>query len=277
MNGPGISSFLSSPVGNGILITAGVALAVWVVAHFSAEQHTNLKRPRYRTLPLMIMVAMACSSLFLMFYALAFRATDFVTTGPAPTGADPTTGARLAPITIAAGLFGGVLFIAFTVLKYRSHVQADEKLAIDQKTAKLQTAEHFSERFAQAAEMLGSEKTATRMGGVYALAALADEWTENRQQCVDLLCGYLRTPIQWMIDARSGQAKEGGVQLPPSPATPLVMIPRPENSNAVNPRYIEGYREERREIATQYSMGSAVDEVAVRKAIASSIARGTRR
>jgi hypothetical protein len=31
---------------------------------------------------------------------------------------------------------------------------------------------------------------------VYALAGLADDWPENRQTCVDVLCAYLRMPYE---------------------------------------------------------------------------------
>jgi len=31
---------------------------------------------------------------------------------------------------------------------------------------------------------------------VYAMAGLADDWAENRQTCVDVLCGYLRMPYE---------------------------------------------------------------------------------
>jgi hypothetical protein len=54
-------------------------------------------------------------------------------------------------------------------------------------------------RYAKAAEQLGNPAAAVRLAGVYALAALADDWHEagNFQQqvvCVDLLCAYLRMP-----------------------------------------------------------------------------------
>ena len=32
--------------------------------------------------------------------------------------------------------------------------------------------------------------------GVYAMAVPADDWPENRQTCVDVLCGYLRMPYE---------------------------------------------------------------------------------
>jgi hypothetical protein len=53
----------------------------------------------------------------------------------------------------------------------------------------------LNERFATAAEELGEDKPpAVRLAGTHALAGLADDWPENRQTCVDILCAYLRLP-----------------------------------------------------------------------------------
>ena len=67
--------------------------------------------------------------------------------------------------------------------------QLDRTLA-EQRTRTL------NERFATAAGQLGSDKPAVRLAGVYAMAGLADDWEENRQTCVDVLCGYLRMPYE---------------------------------------------------------------------------------
>lgn len=39
----------------------------------------------------------------------------------------------------------------------------------------------LNERFATAAEQLGSDKPAVRLAGVYAMAGLADDWGENQE------------------------------------------------------------------------------------------------
>jgi uncharacterized protein YjbI with pentapeptide repeats len=67
--------------------------------------------------------------------------------------------------------------------------QLDRTLA-EQRTRTL------NERFGAAAEQLGSDKPAVRLAGVYAMAGLADDWEENRQACVDVLCAYLRMPYE---------------------------------------------------------------------------------
>ncbi|MER5950315.1 hypothetical protein ABT127_30145 [Streptomyces sp. NPDC001904] len=46
----------------------------------------------------------------------------------------------------------------------------------------------------QADTQLGHEQAAVRLAGVYAMARLADDWSEQRQVCVNVLCAYLRMP-----------------------------------------------------------------------------------
>ncbi|MEV6065833.1 pentapeptide repeat-containing protein [Nocardia sp. NPDC052001] len=54
----------------------------------------------------------------------------------------------------------------------------------------------FAELFGAAASQLGNSDVAVRIAGVYALAGVADEFSVRgrRQQCIDVLCGYLRLP-----------------------------------------------------------------------------------
>ncbi|MEV0582757.1 pentapeptide repeat-containing protein [Nonomuraea sp. NPDC050310] len=44
--------------------------------------------------------------------------------------------------------------------------------------------------------MLGSDSPA----GVHALSALADDWEDERQMCIDVLCAYLRMPPEPNLD-----------------------------------------------------------------------------
>ncbi|MCX4094274.1 pentapeptide repeat-containing protein [Nocardia sp. alder85J] len=56
----------------------------------------------------------------------------------------------------------------------------------------------FAELFGAAARQLGDPDAAVRMAGVYAMAGVADEFATpgRRQQCIDVLCGYLRLPYE---------------------------------------------------------------------------------
>jgi hypothetical protein len=47
-------------------------------------------------------------------------------------------------------------------------------------------------RFTSASDQLGNASAAVRLAGVYAMASLADDWIEQRQTCVNVLCSYLR-------------------------------------------------------------------------------------
>ena len=80
-------------------------------------------------------------------------------------------------LTIAAGVGGAVAL----VVAYRKQGLAERHAFLD--------------RYATAAEQLGSSSATVRLAGIYALANLADQWEEQRQQCVEVLCAHLR--LQW--------------------------------------------------------------------------------
>ncbi|WP_433295321.1 pentapeptide repeat-containing protein [Actinoplanes sp. CA-030573] len=111
--------------------------------------------------------------------------------GTAPTGATSagtlTVAERLDAVKIVLAVVGGIGAIVVLTAGYRK--QRNEDVA-----AYWEETKAFSDRFAKAAEMLGNDECAVRIGAVAALAQLADEWPGGRQQCIDTLCGYLRLP-----------------------------------------------------------------------------------
>lgn len=52
----------------------------------------------------------------------------------------------------------------------------------------------FLSRYNAATQQIADNKAAARLAGVYAMTRLADDWPVQRQQCVDVLCSYLRMP-----------------------------------------------------------------------------------
>jgi uncharacterized protein YjbI with pentapeptide repeats len=64
----------------------------------------------------------------------------------------------------------------------------------------------FNERFTASATQLGDSEPAVRLAGVHAMAGLADDWVENRQTCVDVLCARLRLPTD--LDPGEGGTPE---------------------------------------------------------------------
>ena len=101
---------------------------------------------------------------------------------------------------------GGVLTVIATVavqISGRRATSRDTQKALEEQRKQLdrtlaeQRTRTLNERFATAAGQLGSDKPpAVRLAGVYAMAGLADDWPENRQTCVDVLCAYLRMPYE---------------------------------------------------------------------------------
>jgi len=105
---------------------------------------------------------------------------------------------------IAAGV--GVLTVIATVavqISGRRATSRDTQKALAEQRKQLdrtlaeQRARTLNERFATATGQLGDDKPpAVRLAGVYAMAGLADDWPENRQTCIDVLCAYLRMPYE---------------------------------------------------------------------------------
>ncbi|GAB2681147.1 pentapeptide repeat-containing protein [Nocardia goodfellowii] len=96
----------------------------------------------------------------------------------------PTNQAAAAPIDItkvALTIVAGVGGVVALVIAYRRQRDAEQS--------------RFVERFGAAAAQLGATDAAVRIAGVYAMAGAADEADGlRRQQCIDVLCGYLRLP-----------------------------------------------------------------------------------
>ncbi|MEV5838133.1 pentapeptide repeat-containing protein [Nocardia sp. NPDC052112] len=78
----------------------------------------------------------------------------------------------------------------------------------------------FAELFGAAARQLGDADAAVRIAGVYAMAGVADEFSaqSRRQQCIDVLCGYLQLPYEPTdganhIVSRSESAEQAGTKV----------------------------------------------------------------
>ncbi len=71
----------------------------------------------------------------------------------------------------------------------------------------------LNERFATACSQIGHERPTIRLAGVYAMASLADEWVEQRQVCIEVLCAYLRIPYEPAMDSPWLHDEESEVRL----------------------------------------------------------------
>lgn len=90
-------------------------------------------------------------------------------------------------IKIALAVVAGSGGVVALVVAYRRQQLSESGDARERDRA-------LTERFGAAAEQLGADRPAVRMAGASAMARLADQWPQERQMCIDVLCGYLRMP-----------------------------------------------------------------------------------
>ncbi|MEU0544339.1 pentapeptide repeat-containing protein [Nocardia sp. NPDC005978] len=97
-------------------------------------------------------------------------------------GAQAETPSRVELTKIALALAAGIGGAVALVVAYRRQRDLERG--------------RFADLFGAAAKQLGDSDVAVRIAGVYAMAGVADEFSAvgRRQQCVDVLCGYLRLP-----------------------------------------------------------------------------------
>ncbi|WP_367870056.1 pentapeptide repeat-containing protein [Streptomyces aureus] len=93
-------------------------------------------------------------------------------------------------VKLSFGVVAGAGALVALVVAYR-------RQRVDEAGAHREATRLHTERFSQAVDKLGSESPAVRLGGVHALAGLADDAPDSnlRQTCIDVLCAYLQLPF----------------------------------------------------------------------------------
>ncbi|MFF6979395.1 pentapeptide repeat-containing protein [Streptomyces sp. NPDC008343] len=113
-------------------------------------------------------------------------------------------------VKLAFGVVAGAGALVALVVAYRRQ-RVDEDGALREDT-RLHT-----ERFTAAVAQLGDVSAAVRLGGVHALAGLADDAPTRglRQTCIDVLCAYLRLPhaVEADLATDNAQARHAFVAL----------------------------------------------------------------
>ncbi|MFB7272429.1 pentapeptide repeat-containing protein [Streptomyces sp. NPDC056244] len=102
-------------------------------------------------------------------------------------------------VKLSFGVVAGAGALVALVVAYR-------RQRVDEDGAHREATRLHTERFSQAVEQLGSDSPAVRLGGVHALAGLANDapTRDLRQTCIDVLCAYLRLPYTAEADLPSG-------------------------------------------------------------------------
>lgn len=91
---------------------------------------------------------------------------------------DATYGDFIASVQITLAVIAGLGGAIALVVAYR-------RQAVSERV-------ELNERFQAASAQLGHENAAVRLAGVYAMTHLADQWHDQRQMCIDVLCAYVR-------------------------------------------------------------------------------------
>jgi uncharacterized protein YjbI with pentapeptide repeats len=102
-------------------------------------------------------------------------------------------------VKLAAGVVAGAGALVALVVAYRRQ-RVDEDGALRDMTRL------HNERFTSAVAQLGDASPAVRLGGVHALAGLADDAPTRhlKQTCIDVLCAFLRLPYTAEADLPPG-------------------------------------------------------------------------
>ncbi|MFJ6452694.1 hypothetical protein ACIQNV_39585 [Streptomyces hydrogenans] len=93
-------------------------------------------------------------------------------------------------VKLSFGVVAGAGALVALVVAYR-------RQRVDEAGAHRDATRLHTERFSPVVDKLGSESPAVRLGGVHALAGLADDAPDDslRQTCIDILCAYLQLPF----------------------------------------------------------------------------------
>jgi uncharacterized protein YjbI with pentapeptide repeats len=145
----------------------------------------NLLRHLLPSVVITVLLGAAVASaltLFLTWLVLKVPPTGTLP-APGPDGTSPFLDVLKVGLTVSAGIGGAVALVV--AYRRQRHLEVDDA--------------GRRSRYTSAAEQLGDPQAAVRLAGVYAMAHLADEWAEQRQPCVDVLCAYLRLP--WAGDS----------------------------------------------------------------------------
>lgn len=138
-----------------------------------------------------------------LFYTFAWQQLDdaWIWSLNGATGQQLFDAARTTVTLVGIVGLGGAAFIAFRRQRTTESAQrtALNALALGQQQFGHDSVRALRERYTAATEQLGSDSFAVRLAGLYAIAALADDWRTSgepgeQQTCIDVICAYLRTP-----------------------------------------------------------------------------------
>ncbi|MFL1377328.1 pentapeptide repeat-containing protein [Nocardiopsis protaetiae] len=215
------------PIGRILLGAALVAVLVIAAALIRAQRRTSFRLWWLILAAWAVAIGAVAGMVVLIWLVLGTPGLDL------PTDLSPRALDAIATraFAVVAGLGG----VALLVIHYRRQrtteadaVRAEAANVRAELAAEREVAKLFTDTFDSASDKLGSEHAAVRLAGVHALARLADEAPEGRedlvQMVIDVLCAYLRVPYTPSPDDPSEQP-DRPVLPPVSPTTAVGLGP----------------------------------------------------
>jgi Pentapeptide repeats (9 copies)/Pentapeptide repeats (8 copies) len=141
-----------------------------------------------------------------VFAVVAVAVSASVTIFVLLTIAGKNAGLRIEAIKVGLSVGGAVGAAAALLLAFRRQWHAEH---VAQATNYDATERRVNELYAKAVEELGHQRAAVRLGGLYALARLAQDNFEHRQTVVDVICAYLRMPFELLPDDQQLDSENG--------------------------------------------------------------------
>jgi hypothetical protein len=113
---------------------------------------------------------------------------------------------------------GGLWIVVSVYLTWRQtqleRMQAQQQSEMDHHQMQLDRSKEVAERFSQAVEQLGSEKSAVRLGSIYALERIAAYSVDDRAATAEVLSAYIHEHAPWQ-DGTTSNARPAIDDLPP--------------------------------------------------------------
>ena len=103
--------------------------------------------------------------------------------------AGDNSAARVRMIEASLAVIGGAGAALALVVNYRRQQVLEDQ---DERSYR----EAHTKQFSDFTEQLADARGPVKLAGAYSLLRLADEWNEQRQQVIQVLCAYLRLPWQ---------------------------------------------------------------------------------
>jgi hypothetical protein len=112
---------------------------------------------------------------------------------------------QLGLIRIALIVTGGLGGMVALVVAYRRQRLAESEAGRAVQSHNQENYRLFNDLYISTSQLLGHVSPAVRQAGVYGMARLADDWPADRQSCIDVLCAYLRTPVDAAQSSNPGE------------------------------------------------------------------------